>query len=178
MLLKRTSFVKRLGFNLIRLGLCLVVLGIGFVVIKEPVLSEEESQFQELIEQPKPVRIMIPKLTLDLEVTEAEVKRNVWQVNDLGVSHWNDSANPGEVGNMVVYGHNYDHLFGPVRWLEIGDKIYMVNEEYQVFDYTVKEVQVVSPDEVELLMPTENEQLTIYTCTGEFDSMRYVIVAE
>jgi len=79
---------------------------------------------------------------------------------------------------MVIYGHNHNYLFGPIRWLDVGDKIYVLDEESQIFDYEVKKSLVVAPEEVGLLLSTDFQQLTIYTCTGKFDSMRHVVVAE
>jgi len=178
MLLKKTNFIKQLGINLVKIGLGLVVIGMSWQIKQKIVFSGSEIEAIKVVENPRPIRILIPKVNLDLEIEESEVKSDVWEVADEGVSHWQDSVNPGEVGNMVIYGHNHNYLFGPIRWLEVNDKIYVMNEKNQMFDYEIKKSLVVKPDEIELLLPTDSEQLTIYTCTGKFDSMRHVVMAE
>jgi len=102
----------------------------------------------------------------------------VWQVSEKGASHLSISANPGEKGNIVIYGHNKNNLFGPIRWLEKGDSIKVINEEEKEFLYKVVGTVQVNPTELEYVLPKEKEILTLYTCDGFLDSRRYVVLAE
>lgn len=130
------------------------------------------------VQKPKPTSISIPSLSIDLPVTDAAIKNGEWQVSSTGASHLETSANPGEGGNIVIYGHNLLKIFGKLGNLKLGDKIYVTNENGEQTTYIAEEKKVVFPDEVESVLPTETEQLTVYTCTGFADSQRLVFIAK
>src|SRR5579872_2604265 len=71
----------------------------------------------------KPVFVDIAKVNLHIPIVESEVVGNIWQINQNGASHLATSDYPGYPGNIVIYAHNKDNLFGPIRWLSKGDKI-------------------------------------------------------
>jgi len=114
---------------------------------------------------------------MDLSISEAEITDGTWEVSFEGASHWSNSANPGRGGNIVIYGHNKRHLFGPIRWLETGDQIELVNSEGKVFKYEVSEYFITKRDDVSHVLAKDEEVLTLYTCTGWFDSQRHIVQA-
>ena len=119
----------------------------------------------------------MPKFRVDLAVTEAVVTDGTWEISETGASHWNSSANPVESGNVVIYGHNKNSLFGPIRWLEIGDEVEVTTAEGDTIIYRVEETAVVSPKDINYVLPTNSERLTLYTCTGFLDRQRYIVIA-
>jgi sortase (surface protein transpeptidase) len=62
-----------------------------------------------------PDRIIIPKYKIDLKVVEAKVVNGFWELSETTASHGVGSANPGENGNIVIFAHARDELFGPIR---------------------------------------------------------------
>jgi len=42
----------------------------------------------------------------------------------------------------------------------------------------VKEIVEVKPDQVEYLLPTSEETLTLYTCSGFMDQKRFIVRGE
>ncbi len=172
---------REIGWWLMGIGLGLVLIGWGFEYKPEEVLSKSTVVIEEEVKKPrsvKPVGIKIPKVSVDLGVEEGGVVDNVWEISSKGVSHWDQSVSPGEKGNMVIYGHNHNHLFGPIRWLELGDEVEVVNEDGEVFSYKVVLTEVVTSEDVSKIQPTNEEILTMYTCDGVMDSKRYVVRAE
>lgn len=140
--------------------------------------TKEVNVAQIKVQKPKPTSIDIPAISVDLPVTEAAIKNGEWQVSNTGASHLQTSANPGEGGNVVIYGHNLLRIFGKLASLKLGDKIYITNQNGEKTTYIAEEKKIVFPDEVESVLPTDHEQLTIYTCTGFADSQRLVFIAK
>ena len=119
-----------------------------------------------------------PKIDLDLKVEESTVKNGKWEVSKNGVSHFKNSAFPGGNGNIVIYGHNKKNILGSLDFLQKGDEISLITEGDAEFKYKVRSIETVSPEKVEVINPTNFEILTIYTCTGLFDSKRLVVKAD
>ncbi|NIO84481.1 MAG: sortase, partial [Candidatus Aminicenantes bacterium] len=88
------------------------------------------------------------------------------------------SGIPGQEGNAVIYGHNKAHLFGPIRWLNEGEEIKIINQKGEEYIYSIVQTKTVTSETVAVLAPTETATLTLYTCTGFLDRERFVIVAQ
>jgi LPXTG-site transpeptidase (sortase) family protein len=124
-----------------------------------------------------PVRLIIAKENIDLAIVPSEITNGTWQVTTTGVSYWDKSALPGEVGNSVFYGHNWTSLLGKLVYVKPGDTIRIVYEDGTAKDFRVDVTQVVTPDQVGIIAPSKDRRITIYTCTGFLDSKRFVAVA-
>lgn len=124
-----------------------------------------------------PKRILIPKVGINLEIVEAKIKDGFWETSETKASHGEGSATPGEIGNMVIFAHARDNLFGPLRGIMENDLIYVLSKD-KWFEYEVKDIKSVNPDEIGVIAPTKDETLTLYTCTGFFDSQRLIVVSK
>lgn len=125
-----------------------------------------------------PVQILIPKVKIDLSVSSAKAEGENWEISEKGVSYLLGSGIPGQKGNVVIFGHNKNSLFGPIRWLEKDDEIRIINRKNEEFVYRVIEIKKVSPKQVDILAPTEESILTIYTCSGFLDKERLTLKAK
>jgi LPXTG-site transpeptidase (sortase) family protein len=125
----------------------------------------------------KPVFISIPTVNIKLQVSESEINNGIWEISETGVSHLDKSGNPGGGNNIVIYGHNKNSLFGPIRWLKAGDLIELTDSKNNIFSYKVVNTFTASPDEIGYILPKNSEILTLYTCTGILDSRRFIVVA-
>nr|MDQ3008873.1 sortase [bacterium] len=121
--------------------------------------------------------VSISSAAIELPITAGEIKDGIWQVANDTATHLRSSANPGEMGNIVIYGHNKRQIFGGLHTVKVGDIVTLSTSEGQVIQYEVKDISVVEPSEITTVLPTEYEVVTIYTCTGFFDSQRLVIKA-
>ena len=172
-----------------KIGLVLISLGLFFLIVALSLLGYQEYQRQLLSfsSPPKlteavdvsllPQRVLVPQAEIDLPVFSTKVVENRWEVSQEGASYLLGSGIPGEAGNVVLYGHNTNRLFGPIRWLEKEAEIKIFNQKGDEFVYKIVETKTVSSDSVEVLSPTEEAILTLYTCTGFLDSQRYVVRA-
>jgi LPXTG-site transpeptidase (sortase) family protein len=122
-----------------------------------------------------PNHINIPILDLDIEIKEASVSTGEWQTFDDGVSYLNISGDLNS-GNVILYAHNNNHLFGKVFQLQLGNVIQLKNETDQRF-YKVTEIFETDPKDIKQL-DRQGNLLTIYTCSGWLDSLRYFVIAE
>ncbi len=125
----------------------------------------------------KPVRLVMPRLAIDLSVIEAPVANGFWELSETSASHGQGSANPGEKGNTVIFAHARPALFGPIRDAKKDDAIYVFTKE-RWFKYRIVETKLVNPDQLEVIAPTGDETLTLFTCSGFLDSKRYIAIAK
>lgn len=125
----------------------------------------------------RPTQIIIPSINVDLPIDEGEIKDGVWQISYKNATHLSTSANPKGGGNIVIYGHNKKVIFGNLPYLKVGEKISIKTSDGNIYQYKVTEKTWVTPSRVDLVSPTNTEQLTIYTCWGLFDNQRVVVKA-
>ncbi|MCD6519534.1 MAG: class D sortase [Anaerolineae bacterium] len=121
-------------------------------------------------------RLVIPKIGVEAPVVEGDT----WEDLKKGIGHHPGSANPGEKGNMVVSAHNdaYGEIFRDLDKLEPGDEVLVYTEE-GAYRYIVNRVEIVSPDRVEFMDPTEHPVLTMITCYPYLlDTHRVVVIAD
>ena len=124
-----------------------------------------------------PVEIKIPKAGIDLPIFGSAIVHGSWQTTTYGVSYLTTSPLPGEVGNSVMYGHNWRSLLGPMKVVKPGDEIDVILADRSIRKFIVYFVSVVTPDETHIYKNTTDNRLTLYTCTGLLDSRRLVVTA-
>jgi len=124
-----------------------------------------------------PTRIIIPTKSVDLLVVEAPVIKGFWEVSETSASHGVGSANPGEPGNTVIFAHARKGLFLPIRDIEAGETVYVLTKD-RWHAYTVSETKLVAPNDVEVIAPTADETLTLFTCSGFLDTKRLIVIAK
>ena len=87
-------------------------------------------------------------------------------------------AEPNEVGNFCIVGHNYrsDKFFSHVPELGIGDRIEITGLDGRTLNYSVYDKYVVDPEDVSCTSQRTNglKEITLITCTD--DSKERVIV--
>ena len=80
----------------------------------------------------------------------------------LAVGHIPGTALPGEAGNVGLAGHR-DTFFRRLRDIETDDEIRLVTPEGR-YRYRVQRTDIVRPEDVWILGPTEEPTLTLVTC--------------
>lgn len=124
-------------------------------------------------------RLVIPKIGVDVTIVAGQDERAL----EKGIWYIPNTSSPDRGGNTVLSGHRFRYLAGPktlylLDQMQIGD-IIIVYWKGQEYDYQVVERRIVTPDAVEILDPTPEPQLTIFTCTPVFSTkQRLVLVAK
>ncbi|MBQ3890875.1 MAG: class D sortase [Lachnospiraceae bacterium] len=83
------------------------------------------------------------------------------------LGHEPGTAYIGETGNCVIAGHrnySFGKFFNRLNEVEIGDNIY-VDTKDATYKYEVYDIIVVEPDDLSVLDNTDEEIITLYTCT-------------
>ena len=97
------------------------------------------------------------------------------------LGHEPETAMMGETGNCVIAGHRnytFGSFFNRLNEVVEGDMIY-IDTASDTFSYKVREIKVVEPEDLSVLENTDEEILTLYTCTPIYVAThRLVIVAE
>jgi LPXTG-site transpeptidase (sortase) family protein len=172
-----------------RLGLIYLGLGVLFFLIyfswrfhKERILSFTSTEAVSAVSFGNrgeiPVWIKSYPLGVDVKIQESRIENGVWQVFPDSASHLESSARIGEDGNIIIYGHNKNNILGPIRWAKEGTLIELFDQKGNKYLYEVFKTDTVSPDNLSYILPTKEEILTVYTCTGFLDSKRFIAVAK
>ncbi|MFC1626702.1 sortase [Patescibacteria group bacterium] len=122
--------------------------------------------------------IHITKLLLTLPVFETTINNGTWEIANEGASHLGISGAPGADTNIVIYAHNSLDKFGALRDLHPGDKVQLTTDDGLTHEYMIDKTHEVTPTNIEIISPTQEEILTLYTCSGIADTKRFVVHAK
>lgn len=172
-----------LGFALLVLGLALIFgkpgslskLS-GYTFANEPV---EVVGFEtiNIATEDEPKKIIIPELAINLPVKKARVINGFWEVFQDSAGWGDGSGVPGAAGNQVIFAHARPGLFLPLKKINEGMQIYVLTDG-KWYDYRVSEIKEVYPNQTQVIKPSEDERLTLYTCSGFADSKRLIVIAK
>lgn len=171
---------SQIYLGLVTIGILLISFGSLSIFYRRTILSFQVSPTvitRADLRSPLPTSIIFENLKIEIPIIEAKIEDGIWQTSDSHATHLDTSMRPGEKGNIVIYGHNKKKLFAPLGQISKGQKISVVNSQNEKYQYLVVEKFVVKPEQIEAVLPTNREELTVYTCTGWFDSQRLVIKA-
>lgn len=124
----------------------------------------------------KPEKIVLPNEQIDIKVVEAPIIDGYWETSEVNASHGEGSAMPGQKGNMVIFAHARVGLFYNLKNVKENDLIYVFTKN-KWFQYKVTKTSSVYPNQTEVIAPTKNEELTLYTCSGFADEKRLIVTA-
>lgn len=127
----------------------------------------------------KPMSITLNGLTNEIPIKTGHFDKGEWELSKNEALYLESSGLPGKKGNIVIYGHNSKQVFSTLFDQKVGGIISLKSDKGEVFFYRVEQIQNVFPTDVSILsQQTEDQKLTLFTCTGLFDSMRLVITAK
>lgn len=124
-----------------------------------------------------PVAIKIDSANINLPILPARIQNGKWEASTKAVSFLKTSVIPGEKGNSILYGHNWQSLLGNLDKVKTGDKITIIYSDNSTKNFQVEYKTRVKPDNISILNNSSDKRITIYTCIGFLDSERLVLVA-
>ncbi|MDZ4209943.1 MAG: sortase, partial [Candidatus Curtissbacteria bacterium] len=125
-------------------------------------------------ESSQPTYITIPSVSINLPVSPGQIVDNQWTLYDTRVSWLSTSQTPGK-GNVILYGHNRVNILANLEKVTIGSEISVKTKEKK-YTYIISEKRKVTPEDIDAIL-SPKDQLTIYTCNGNFDEKRLVVIA-
>lgn len=140
-------------------------------------------------------RLVIPSLDIHAPIHEAQdidIQKNNWQaIEDQvqealknGVVHFPGTATPGKQGNAFITGHSsyypimpgrYKDVFALLPEIEIGAVIEIWQDQKKL-TYQVSDKREVNPSETNVLDQTDDQRLTLMTCTPLGTALKRLIV--
>lgn len=126
-------------------------------------------------------QLRIPTIGVTMDIVEG---RNAQVSLRKGAWLLPGTSTPDQGGNTVLGGHRWLYRPPSARTLYHLDKLAVgdpveVDWEGTTYRYRVREVKVVTPEQVEILENTTEDIVTIFTCTPLFSSAkRLVVIAE
>lgn len=128
--------------------------------------------------KPRPTMIAIQWFLLNVAIEEQVYTNGEWTISQTKASHLASSANPEENGNIIIYGHNTREIMGNIRALKGNERIHVTTEDGEDHQYKITGLYEVDPQDTRYLQPTQEETLTLYTCSGLLDRKRFVVQAK
>ncbi len=132
-------------------------------------------------------RIVIPKINVEIPVVYEETsteEKAIQTALERGVIHYGSTANPGERGNAVFFGHSsnnilnrgkYKFAFVLLNRLEVNDN-FMLTYNSTRYVYRVKEKRIVNPKDFSVLGSGDTPTATLITCDPPGTSLNRLIV--
>lgn len=124
-----------------------------------------------------PRELIIEDLSIRLPIIPANYTEGRWEATNQGVSYLESSPPPGEIGNSILYGHNFPRLLGRLTKIKPGAEIVIIDNDDARHTFIVEYTSIVTPDQTHILNQSDDKRITLYTCTGFLDSKRFVAVA-
>jgi LPXTG-site transpeptidase (sortase) family protein len=135
-----------------------------------PAAEEEPGQPGE------PTRIVIDAVGMDQQIVSVGLdKKRVPIVPDHDVGWYNLSAQPGQGGNIVLWGHvlrfrqtpKIPAPFARIKEVKPGATVVLYDQAGKAHNYVVKQQVWVLPSEVEYILPKNKEMITLVSCIGD-----------
>jgi LPXTG-site transpeptidase (sortase) family protein len=138
-----------------------------------PVAEPQQRRSIEVYRPPEipATHLVIPTLDIDTELTEAPALGDTWDVSVFfnEIAHLEGTAYVGTTGNAVLAGHvNTVRGVGPfwnLKSLQPGHMIIARGPGIE-YRYQVEWVEVVNPDDVTVLEPSDEPVLTLVSCAN------------
>jgi sortase A len=121
--------------------------------VEAPWISESRSPVDSMIGL-----LVIPRVGLSAAVLEGDDAATL----EVAVGHLPDTALPWDGGNTALAAHR-DTFFRPIEQVRIGDEMRLATRHGE-FEYRVRRLAVVDPDDVWVLNPSAHVGLTLITC--------------
>src|SRR3989344_5893560 len=115
--------------------------------------------------------LYIRKIGVEINIVEGKNENALYQ----GAWRIPGTSEPGFGGNTVIGGHRWQfkppstRTFYNLDKLAVGDEIRVLWEGKE-YAYKVRETKIVKPDQVEILENTNDNILTLFTCTPLFST--------
>ncbi len=145
-----------------------------------------------------PLKITIPRVGIDAPVVPVGWQMlpgkdgqnsSQWKVAEYAAGHHEGTANPGQVGNVVISGHDdwKGEVFKELHTVKRGDEIHVFSAERE-FLYIVQDSVIVledgatdgqKRDNARYMDPTADQRLTLITCFPYgVDDHRVIVIAK
>ena len=146
--------------------------GLKGLVIKEntDISTEAPADASKLSDTGEIIRPVFGEQYAVLDCKSASIHVPVYwgsssELLERGACQSSSSSVIGEVGNAVIDAH-VNTFFANLEKIKVGDEVVLYTS-YGIFTYKVRECVTFENTNKHYVLPTENEQLTLYTCRAQ-----------
>lgn len=118
----------------------------------------EYTESHEVGGEPPLAVLNIQRLAIQVPVYDGADDHNL----NRGVARVLGTARVGDQGNLGIAGHR-DGFFRPLKDIQQGDQLELMTPQGQILYHVVK-TQIVNPEDVWVLAPTDDQTITLVTC--------------
>jgi len=119
------------------------------------------------------VRIQIPAINVDAPVVQGDS----WDQLKKGVGQHIGSADPGQLGNVVLSAHDdvFGEIFRNLDRLQPGDQVLILTAHKQ-YIYVVTGTRIVEPTQVDVMNATSDSTATFISCYPYMVNKKRIVV--
>jgi LPXTG-site transpeptidase (sortase) family protein len=128
-----------------------------------------------------PVRVIAPSVGVDMPVVDGfyDNATGEWTLYGDKAQFAAMTSEPNDnVGQTFIYGHATDRVFGRLLNMKVGEQAVVYTSNGYQFTYTLRETQVVSPSNTNILSYTGKPRLLLQTCVGTFSENRKFFILD
>jgi LPXTG-site transpeptidase (sortase) family protein len=124
----------------------------------------------------EPTRLVIDDIGLDQPLLPVGLDADSAPIVPKHDAGWfTESAAPGQGENIVLWGHalrfrdqpEMPAPFGRLNQLKLGDRMMLYDAMGKAYAYTITHQLWVTPDQVNYILPTGKERVTMVSCIGD-----------
>lgn len=126
--------------------------------------------------------VKIPKIDIEypiLEIGNIDPESAKAPMKISIIKYWGENVN--DYGNLSIAGHNNKNgtMFGKTKKLQIGDIVELTDLKGETIQYSIYDIFVTDPNDVNILLPKEEKvrEVTLITCTNG-NKQRYILKAK
>jgi sortase A len=156
------------------------------------------ANFAAIANNKPPIKIDMPRIGIDTSVVPVGWEMipgkegrdsSRWKVAEYAAGHHDGTANPGQIGNVVISGHDdwKGEVFKNLHEAKRGDEIHIYTDDREYL-YIVQDIVLVKEDGVSdaqkrenarYMDPTPDQTLTLITCFPYgIDDHRLIVIAK
>ncbi len=148
-------------------------------LIKEEIKEAERYSKEEIIKEYRGYDVLAKLEIPAIELETYILKNYSTQALNISVTKfW--GANPNEIGNFCVAGHNFknNNMFRNLKKLQIGNRFTISDNNIGKVEYEIYDIYTVLPEDVKCLSQKTNgkREVTLITCTSD-SKMRIIVKA-
>ncbi len=128
-----------------------------------------------------PVEIVAPTVGVDMPIVDGfyDSATGDWTLNADKAQFATMTTQPNDKsGQTFIYGHATQRVFGKLLNMKTGDQAYVLTANGYKFTYTLKETQVVTPQNTGILAYQGSPRLLLQTCVGTFSQNRKFFILD
>jgi len=184
--MKIPQYNPKIRFIFLGLAILIIIFASGILQIgpKNPISATPSPETSPLYHN---FHLLIPALNINAPIVadvDGADQKAYNKALEGGVAQLKGSSKPGEGSNIFIFGHSSFYFWSPGDYKEVfrhldelqNDDEIIIWYNQKEYKYKISESKVVYPDEVDVIKPTKEEQVSLMTCVPPGTTLKRLIV--